>query len=359
MPSRNNESTTMAALTFRATLGLWLMLVPVAALAQGQDGTPAERNLLIIAELFPGIYDNANQNYFDGRLNLPEDLRHIRLHGEVTRIDLPAFGSHAFWVEGTRGGETEPYLRRIYAFAADDEARAVRMKMYVFDGEDHTALTGAAGDVSKLDGLTPETANYQNGCDVLWRREVGQFRGRTDRTTCTRALDGVEAAVDFELMLSPEGFWVSQIGYDSDGNVVSGNPDAGPYELLRARMFDCYADIPGVSGGRDEPFDRYRLNDIHDMGGIQWFTAKDGREFGVTLRNVFWPMNNEEGIFTRNSFVMYLLERTADGVSELTYGWTEPGAQRIGINMRWMLVNCYMVSNADVTPFWGREPRRP
>ena len=44
-----------------------LALTPFAAFAQGQDGTPAERNLQIIAELLPGNYDNANQAYFDQR----------------------------------------------------------------------------------------------------------------------------------------------------------------------------------------------------------------------------------------------------------------------------------------------------
>jgi hypothetical protein len=34
-------------------------------LAQGQDSTPGERNLLVMAELLPGHYDNVNQNYFE------------------------------------------------------------------------------------------------------------------------------------------------------------------------------------------------------------------------------------------------------------------------------------------------------
>ncbi len=55
---------------------------------------------------------------------------------------------------------------------------------------------------------------------------------------------------------------------------------------------------------------------------------------------------------------MYLLERDDDGVKTLTYGWTEPRAERIGINMQWMLVNCYMVSNRDVIPFFGKQLRQ-
>ena len=58
----------------------WLTLIvvtvlPLAAYAQGQDSTPAERNLLIMAEMLPGVYDNANQAYFDQRRGLPDDDR--------------------------------------------------------------------------------------------------------------------------------------------------------------------------------------------------------------------------------------------------------------------------------------------
>ncbi len=329
------------------------------AWGQGQDGTPAERDIMVIAEMFPGRYDNANQNYFDVRRNLTEDLRHPRVYATVDRIDLPAFGAYVFWVQATRGRDGEPYLRRIYALEVDNRANAVRMKMYIYDGPEHAALTDAHSDLSKLDGLTPETALYEEGCDVLWRREPGQFNGRTDLKTCRRDLAGVgEANVDFHMFLSPDALWVLQRGFDDDGNQIYGNTAGDMYQLSRARTFNCYADIPGVSGGRDEPFDRYEIRDLHDMGGIKWFEAEDGREIGVILRNVEWPINNEVGAFTRNSLVLYLLERTEDGIKELTYSWTEPRAERIGINMLSMLVNCYMVSNRDVAPFFGKQPRR-
>ena len=43
--------------------------------AQGQDGTPAERDLTVIAVMLPGTYDNREQVYFDGRLGIREDAR--------------------------------------------------------------------------------------------------------------------------------------------------------------------------------------------------------------------------------------------------------------------------------------------
>ena len=83
----------------RAVLFFCLLLFPASAIAQGQDSTPGERNILIMAELLPGIYDNVNQNYFDGRRKLPEDDVHPRINTEITRIDAPNFGKYTYlWV---------------------------------------------------------------------------------------------------------------------------------------------------------------------------------------------------------------------------------------------------------------------
>ena len=139
------------------------------------------------------------------------------------------------------------------------------------------------------------------GCDLLWRRDLGQFTATSD---C-----GLRAQLD------PNGLW---IGWDGDKPLN---------ELSRARIFSCYVDIPGVAGGRDEPFDRYAIERLHDQGDLQWIEPRDGRRIGITLRNVQWPMNNELDAFTRNSLVMYVIERTDEGIKTHTYGWTEPRAR--------------------------------
>ena len=65
--------------------------VAQTAFAQGQDSTPGERHLRVMAELLPGQYDNINQNYFDTRRNLPEADRHVRIHTTIARVQAPAF----------------------------------------------------------------------------------------------------------------------------------------------------------------------------------------------------------------------------------------------------------------------------
>jgi hypothetical protein len=277
----------------RAVILTAALLFPSLLPAQGQDGTPAERDLQVLSELLPGLYDNANQAYFDQRLNLADERRHGRASLRIDRTGADTDLGFSFrW----QTGDTSDTWTARLAASADPERVAMAIRFENGDRED---------------------------CVVEWRRELGQFSGTGD---CGLAMQ-----------LDPSGLWVAWDG-------------ARANRLLRAREFSCYVDIPGVAGGRDEPFDRYVVDALHDQGGLQWITTKDEREIGITMRHVRWPMNNERGAFTRNSLVMYVLEREEDGIRTHTYGWTEPRAERIGLNLQWMLVNCYLVSNRDAPP---------
>jgi hypothetical protein len=279
--------------------GLLILCWAITAFAQGQDGTRGDRNLQIIAELLPGIYDNANQHYFDERLNAAPALRHPRTQVTIERVERPDIGSQVFSYAADEGdaGST----RGLLSLSADADPRLVRMTIIA---EDERVA----------------------GCDLRWRRDLGQFTATSD--------------CGLRLQLDPNGLW---IGWDGDRPLN---------ELSRARIFSCYVDIPGVAGGRNESFDRYPIDRLHDQGDLQWIDTRDGRRIGITLRNVQWPMNNELDAFTRNSLVMYVIEQTDEGIKTHSYGWTEPRAERIGLNLQWLLVNCYRVSNRDVRPFF-------
>ena len=276
-----------------------LLLGGSSAWAQGQDGTPAERNLQLIAELLPGIYDNANQNYFDTRLKLEEQLRHPRTKVVISRVDKPELGAEVFRYVADEAGEQPTNGLLVLLLTEDPQLVGIQII-----AEDQRLA----------------------GCDLRLRRDLGQFTGTSD--------------CGLRMQLDPTGLWV---GWADDKPL---------YALSRAREFSCYVDVPGVAGGRDEPFDRYQVESLHDQGDLAWVRTKDDRELGITLRNVQWPMNNETGAFTRNSLVMYVLERSEEGIKTHTYGWTEPRAKRIGLNLQWMLVNCYQTSNRDVRPFF-------
>jgi len=279
----------------------WLLpiAVPNQGLAQGQDSTPWSRDLQVIEVMLPGFYSNANQAYFDGRRKVDDPQpRHnllIEVAGDGFDITLSA-------PDGT------VMSNQRWSLAEDDQRRAVRM------------------DISDADG-TPL-------CHVWWSRDAAQFNAEGD-AECTEGM-GSPAA----LALGEQQFWWTSRGA-SDAAV----------KLHRARQFTCYADIPGVGGGRDIPYTRYDNLSLHDQGAETWFVDKDGRNLGLRLFNVDWPINNYDGYFTRDSLVIYVIEKLDDGsTKEHGYAFTQPEAGRIGINLKWLLASCFMISGKVDTP---------
>ena len=135
-------------------------------------------------------------------------------------------------------------------------------------------------------------------------------------------------------------------------NKNSGIKTNVPYKLNQARAFECYVDIPGVSGGRDLPYKRYEPFYIHDQGGtFEIVTDYEKRNLVFRLVRVDWEINNHIGVFTRDVMVLYAEERTDDGYIINGYTFTEPDITRVGINFKWMLVSCFMESNKFATPF--------
>jgi len=294
------------------------------AWAQGEDSRPADRDLAVIATLLDGGFDNANQAYFDRRGD--REVKHRRLHVDVNRVEVPALGEHAFiasaYWDNDPGVDAGDQLWVLST--GPDAVDTVDMQVY--------ALQRGAGDERRLDRAS---LNDKPSCGMAWRREAAQFRA-TSGSDCGISLPR-------EIVLGERQLWITR----SD----AGDEGAGTFRLHRVRDFECYADIPGVGGGRDEPYDRYEGFRTHDQGGQVWFTSQEGRRLGISLLNVDWPINNYEGVFTRDSFVIYVSEQTDAGRTELGYAFTVPQADRIGINLKWMLASCFMTSNRVETPY--------
>jgi hypothetical protein len=337
---------------FTWALGLVVLLGHGAAWAQGQDSSPGDRYLLIMSELLPGIYDNANQHYFDRRRGLPEPDRHGRVETTITRVEAPQFGEHVFlWVNRSRrpdAADAPPAASyRLATLTAGPGAAQVTMRHYLrMQGE----ITAA-----DLETIRPSDLRRTEGCDYLFERRAGHFHGAQLERACRFEWEGEDVYTDNVIELAPEGLWFvdHKIRLDT-GERITGVASGEPYWLERARLFHCYADIPGVGGGRDEPFERYDGLEIHDKGGVAWFETRSApaRRIGIRLQSVTWHVLNERGgVFNRDSLVLYAMERLSDGtVVDHGYAFTEPEAQRIGNNLKWMLVNC------SITP---REQARP
>jgi hypothetical protein len=322
-------------------------------MAQGQDSTPGERNLPVMAELLPGIYDNANQAYFDKRRGLDEADRHIRLNAEIRRIDAPAFGSHAFlWIYRYKSADEEKSSYRIATLeSSSDDNNATDAEVVM---RHYLRMEGEISE-DELATLKPEELRRTEGCDYYFKRAGNHFHGAQREKTCRFEWGGEEVHAQNFIQLSETDLRFVDHKYSIESaKRVTGVASGEPYWLERARLFHCYADIPGVGGGRDIPFERYEGFSLHDKGGTHWFTTRDEdqREIGIVLQSVTWHVLNEKnGNFNRDSLVIYALEKMDDGsVKDHGYAFTEPGATRIGNNMKWMLVNCAVTPRDQARP---------
>ncbi len=222
----------MTSNTIPALLGLLVSasLVPVPVAAQGQDSTPWERDLQVIGAMLPGLYSNANQSYFDRRVGRP--VQHEAVEASIVTGNV---GDEAFDLSLTAAsGEFERRFR--LHLEAGDSAGVPGLRVEV--------LTGPPPAGAMQDAPPPP-------CRLTWQRSAAEFVAEQAEPCHAGAIE--------RLVLSEDQLWIALQG-----------SEAARFELHRARRFECYADIPGVGGGRDEPYDRYDGLELHDQGGSAW-----------------------------------------------------------------------------------------
>lgn len=226
-----------------SVLTAFALLAGCTARAQGQDSTPAERHRLVLAELLPGVYDNVNQYYFDRRRALPDADRHERVRTTITRIGAPAFGEFAFlWVNrhGTEADATSSW--RIATLELGAGPGVVTMRHYF--PPDATAPPPA--DPASL---VPGTLRSTAGCEYAFVRRADHYAGRQAARACRFQWEGRPVYTDNEIQVSRSNLWHHDHKYEVKGDRrITGVASGEPYWLERARLFHCYADVPGVGG---------------------------------------------------------------------------------------------------------------
>lgn len=314
--------------------------------AQGQDSTPGDRNLLVMVEMLPGHYDNVNQHYFDGRRKLSPDDRHERIATTISRIDAPAFGRHVFlWINRIESAQGPSTTWRIATLESGPAAHEVTMRHYFGNGE--------LIDEARLASLQPSQLRRTEGCDYVFVRRADHYSGKQRTKACRFEWEGQKVYTDNEIQLSRSSLWFHDHKWViASGRRITGVSSGEPFWLERSRTFHCYADIPGVGGGVDIPFQRYDDIMLHDKGGMHWFEASTGQRIGLNLRAVTWHVLNEaNGNFNRNSMVLSVTERLANGeFKEHGYAFTDVDAERIALNMKWILVNCAITPRNQARP---------
>ncbi|MFC7290280.1 hypothetical protein [Hirschia litorea] len=181
---------------------------------------------------------------------------------------------------------------------------------------------------SVLDGGSSTPA----GCVVEWRRQGDQFVGVGSGSTCGEFFrhEGDATSQNVEMTLSDSEFWVTSHGGDV------------PVEsrFRKARPFECWAAVlrgakHGDSGKGMNDWYFKRGVKIHDQGGEAVLETDEtpSHKVRLKLRDVDWTYGTN-----RPSLTLYVME--GDDDRAVSYTWAEGGADRIGMNLRWIQVSC-------------------
>jgi hypothetical protein len=121
-------------------------------------------------------------------------------------------------------------------------------------------------------------------------------------------------------------------------------PDGKTSLLRRARPATCWTAIPKKQPKADGSPDWHFVRDVklHDQGGRALVGGGDSGAdpLVIRMRNVVWPPSADGKPATNKpSIVLYVHKPDQPDHAE-SYVWADPGAARIGINLRWMQASC-------------------
>jgi hypothetical protein len=317
----------------------------VAAAADGLQEPPPpravqEKDFRTFLAWFEGEFDSNEQVAFADELGIPKDAVPERIHSIFRRVDLPAFGEHVFYVEQYLDGDpAKIYRQRLYTFSLDDAEQAIKLVIHI--PAEVKALEGAHRDPSKLAGLTPAGASTPPGCEVYWRRRGDAFIGAMKPGACRIASQrsGKTIVVSDDLYLDDDEIWIHDRAVDEQGGHVYGNRAGIPNKLRKVGWFACWLSVrrEGVADGDPKAWSFDRDIAVHDGGELVWVkTDARAARVGLKIRRPVWPSGPNQ-----DSLVLYVHdEGTEDPARAVSYGWADPGAQRLGINLRWMQASC-------------------
>ncbi|MEO1406262.1 MAG: hypothetical protein AAFV54_07190 [Pseudomonadota bacterium] len=263
-----------------------------------------EKDFRELASVLEGRWDNERHGFFASDAGLDAQILAPRKHTIIRRLN----------------DETADFAS--FEVTTDDDSPVTGFQLSIDEPRDVIVQTHA--DVA---------------CETLWKREAGQFRGRGEGD-CGALYGGMsgDGAAVIRKAISPTEFWIT---VEQDG--ISQET-----RYRRARMFSCWISVlRGASHGNSgEGLDDWQFWSgvtLHDQGGEAVVTTDEetARTIGIKLRDVEWTYGTN-----RPSLVIYIHEDDRERAT--SYAWTSAGADRIGINLRWIQASCTRDADLDL-----------
>ena len=255
-------------------------------------------------------------------------MRMILLLALTTAIASPALGheledllsgtytnTEQSYFQGEAGKEADPWLGLKIATNDDGNWRLQRVNAFSEpQAPAHDASIQRRGDL---------TALTIDQCTRLFRPEGEDFILESSEGHCDDRSVITRIAKSGLTLTDPEGYAV---------------------DMRRARSVSCWVSVRKIGELAEGEWTSQNGLQIHDQGGRARAAGGDSGapETIIRMRNVIWPPPSRN----RPSLVLYV-HRADKPVQAVSYSWADPGANRIGINLRWMQASCTIQAEDD------------
>lgn len=256
------------------TLIATLLLCMCATTASAQ--TKVERDFETFVRWFSGSWDNEIQTFNEMIEELPEDLRHHRIHMNYRVVQADGVPGVLFVIRnyGKDGVQGDLNYMSVHHFFPDVDRQAIAHEFWFKKDGDWAYL---ADDPSKAADLTLDDVRFNAGCTMYWTREAGQFKGATEDGACKVGED--ENLLEATGLLSRTDLWRRDVVFDAGGNKLRGLDE---FEKFRkAITYSC-------SGRHKDDDDAWVMFDdvrVHNQGDFVWL---GGDNLGIQLRQIIW-----------------------------------------------------------------------
>jgi hypothetical protein len=290
-----------------------------------------EEQMKLFSSWFEGRFDNYAQHYNDKETKF--EYPHEHIHSIFKRVNLPNLGKDVFFVQQyLDGDESKIYRQRLYIFTPDKKEKALKLTIYSFD--DDKKYRDSHLDPAKLNGLTMANLTTTPGCEVFWKlnKARDKFEGYMKKDACkvmSKRLNKTIIITD-DLFLTKDEIWINDQAKDEQGNYIFGNKSNIHHKLKKVRWFEGWTAIlnSGETPMATQDFEAAEYDGktkivIHDQGG----KVKINDKYSVQLAN----LQHRSGLWVLTLKVI----ENATGKA-ISYTWTNPEAEKIGINLRWV-----------------------
>jgi CpeT/CpcT family (DUF1001) len=310
----------------KITLFVVLLVLGFSVIGQKLKSTNLSNDLQEMLSLFEGEFDNFQQVYKEKEDKVKEVHEHI--HSIFKKVNFAPLGNHVFYVMQYMDGDTTKiYRQRLYRFSENKKENAIELNIYTFKVDSLFYYSNTYPE--KLSNLSVQDIKAVEGCSVYWKKIGENFIGYMPPKEChfVSKRSGKTIYATDSLLLNKNEIWIRDEAFDSTGARVYGRADKVHHKLKRCTFYTGW--ILLQKAGFDDQYHVARNLTWHDQGKRQRLYTEEGKatKYEVELATVIYGKDLEV-----LKIAIYEV-----GISKaITYSWTSPLAERVGVNLRWL-----------------------